>query len=98
MKYIGMINIEIPASNEDPGSRPRFRKNAEPNNGNTLAIDDLHPKNIKKQNMIHNKVETHLKRSLLANTDPVYFEYEIDRYIKYSEKSRKSQGGIALQR
>ena len=42
-KYIGIINIEIPASNEDPGPRPRFRKNAEPNNGNTLAIDDLHP-------------------------------------------------------
>ena len=45
-KYIGTINIEIQANSEDPGPRPRFRKNAEPNNGNTLAIDDLHPKKI----------------------------------------------------
>ena len=38
---MGIIPIEIPARSDDPGPRPRLRKNVEPNNGNTLAIEDL---------------------------------------------------------
>ena len=36
-----MSTIDIPASSEEPGPSPRFRKNAVPNRGNTLAMEDL---------------------------------------------------------